>query len=160
MGRRDEPELTPTDEELAAAEASLRRTLARYDEPAPVAPPPNLAARVLASLPANPPGRQRAAPALPRLAPAAGWAAATFAALLLALGSWGVLLNSHAPAAAAGGPGQLLLVLTLAAKPIVNLLVSAGAAAALVALAAAVGAWLWWRIVSSTPFAVPVEIPR
>jgi hypothetical protein len=163
MGRRDEPELTPTDDELAAAEASLRRALARYHEPAPVAPPPDLAARVLASLPAELSRRQQLAP-VRRLGPAAGWAAAALATLLLALGAWGVLVNSLAPASMAGGPadglGQLLLVLTLAAKPLVNLLVSAGATAALVVLTAVGGAWLWWRIVSTTPFAAPVEIPR
>jgi hypothetical protein len=159
MGRRDEPELTPTDDELAAAEASLRRALAHYDEPSPVAPPPHLATRVLAALPAEPPGRRQPA-AVRRLAPAAGWAAAALAALLLALGSWGVLLNAYAPAGAAAGPGQLLLVLTLAAKPLVNLLASAGAAAILAALTAVAGAWLWWRIVSATPFAAPVELHR
>jgi hypothetical protein len=161
MGRRDEPELTPTDDELAAAEASLRRALARYNEPSPVAPPPDLAARVLAALPAEPPGRRQKAPARPRLTPAAGWAASAFAILLLALGSWGVLVTTYAPASApADGPGQLLLVLTLSAKPLVNLLASAGAAAALVLLAAVGGAWLWWRIVSATPFASPVELTR
>jgi hypothetical protein len=164
MGRRDEPELTPTDEELAAAEASLRRTLARYSEPAPAAPPPDLVARVLATLPRErAPGIERA-PAAPRLGPAAGWAVAALSILLLAIGAWGVLVNSLAPASVAGGPadglGQLLLVLTLAAKPLVNLLASAGATAALVVLTAVGGAWLWWRIVSTTPFAAAVEIPR
>lgn len=164
MGRRDAPELTPTDDELAAAEESVRRTLARYHEPAPVPPPPGLAARVLAALQAEPPPGSRPEPARRRLGLAAVWAGAAMVFLLLAFGAWGVLVNSLAPASVAGGPaaglGQLLLVLTLAAKPLVNLLASAGATAALVVVAAAGGAWLWWRIVSTTPFTPPVEIPQ
>ena len=69
-----------------------------------------------------------------------------------------VVLTESLVLACAGALGGL--VLTLAAKPLVNLLASAGAAAALLALVAAGGAWLWWRIVSSTPFAAPVEISR
>lgn len=156
MGPRDGLELNPDDDELAAAEAATRRLLAPYGEPAHVEPPPNLAARVVAGLPRGAP-RRVAHPWRTGL-----WAAAAGAlVLLLSLGAWGVLINSLGPSGVAGGPadglGQLVLILTLAAKPLVNLLADAGAAAALAVATAAASAWLWWRIVRSTPLAPPVE---
>jgi hypothetical protein len=90
------------------------------------------------------------------------WTLTALLGLLLILGTWGVLVNSLIPSSVAGGPaaglGQLLLLLTLAAKPLINLFASAGALAALLVLAALGGAWLWWRLFSTTPIAVPVEI--
>jgi len=156
MGRRDESELILTEVELAAAEQATRQLLAPFGEPSAAAPPPGLAARVLAALPAA-----RPTPALaPRRGRVGAWAAA-LVALLLAVGAWGGLVNSLGPARAGGGPaeglGQLLLVLTLAAKPLLNLLAHAGLAAALLALIGMASAWLWWRIVRATPLVLPLE---
>jgi hypothetical protein len=160
MGPRDEPELSRDDGGLAADEAATRALLARFSEPAPVAPPPGLEARLLAGLPRGAPPRPAAHP----WRRAAAWAAAAAAALLLALGAWGVLINSLGPARVAGGPadglGQLVLVLTLAAKPLVNLLADAGLAAALAVVTFAAAAWLWWRLVRGAPLAAPAEAPR
>ncbi len=156
MGRRDESELILTEAELDAAEGATRQLLAPFGEPSAVEPPPGLAARVLAALPAA-----RPTPALaPRSRRLGVWAAA-LVALLLAVGAWGVLVNSLGPARAVGGPaaglGQLLLVLTLAAKPLLNLLAHTGLAAALLALIGMASAWLWWRIVRATPLVLPLE---
>jgi len=156
MGRRDESELILTEAELAAAEAATHQLLAPFGEPSAVEPPPGLAARVLAALPTAQP-----TPALaPRSRRLGAWAAA-MVALLLAVGAWGVLVNSLGPARAVGGPteglGQLLLVLTLAAKPLLNLLAHTGLAAALLALIGMASAWLWWRIVRATPLVLPLE---
>jgi hypothetical protein len=154
MGRRDEPELTPGDEELAAAEAATRRLLEPFGEPALLEPPAGLAARVTARLPGAP---RRARP----WRGAVAWAASLAAALLLSIGAWGVLVNSLGPSRAAGGPedglGQLVLTLTLAAKPMVNLLADPGLAAAAALLTAATAAWFWWRIVRNTPLVPPAE---
>jgi hypothetical protein len=144
MGRRDEPELTPRDDELAADEAAVRRLLAPFGEPTQAEPPPGLAARVAVRV------RQAAPAPAVRWQRPARWAAAALAALLLALGVWGVRVNSL---------GQLLLVFTLAAKPLVNLFAQAGLLAALAALAILAGAWLWWRLVRDTPLAAALERP-
>lgn len=152
MGRRDEPELTLGDDEMERAEAATRRMLAPFGEPSAAAPPPGLARRVLAALPT-------AAPS-PTLRRPAAWLALALA-LLLAVGAWGVLGNSLGPASAAGGPadglGQLVLVLTLAAKPLLNLFANLGLVAAALALVGFGAAWLWWRILRLTPVALPVE---
>lgn len=156
MGPGDEPELTPGDDDLAAAEEATLRLLARFGEPAPAEPPPNLAARVVAGLPR---GQSRRA-ALPWRR-AAWLAAAASLATLLIVGTWGVLVNSLGPARVAGGPadglGELVLVLTLAAKPLVNLLADAGLAAVGAVVAIAAMGWLWWRLVRDAPLALPLE---
>lgn len=149
MGRRDKPELTPSDADLAEAEAATRLLLAPFDEPRPVPPPPGLSARILAALPDAGPEPRASSPWWAALRPAA-WAAAALALLLVAFGAWGVLGDSRGPAQVAGGPDSLIgrttLTLTLAAKPLLNLLASAGLVALASALAVAVGAWLWWRL--------------
>jgi hypothetical protein len=156
MGSGDELELIPGDDELAAAEEATMRLLARFGEPAPAEPPPNLAARVVAGLPR---GRQR--PVAHPWRRAGGLAAAAALALLLIVGAWGVLVNSLGPARVAGGPadglGELVLVLTLAAKPLVNLLADAGLLAAGAVVAIVAMGWLWWRLVRDTPLAPPAE---
>lgn len=84
--------MTPTDAELIAAEAATRAMLAHYAEPQPLAAPPDLAARVLAALPATPAPDPAPRPAL-RARPWPHWGAAlAFAAalLLLGLGGWGL----------------------------------------------------------------------
>ncbi|HMQ30744.1 MAG TPA: hypothetical protein PKD53_08435 [Chloroflexaceae bacterium] len=143
MGRRDEPELTPSEAELAEAEAATRRLLAAYGEPAPAEPPPGLAARVVASLPATPPAqgvsRPRWAPARPLVA----WAAA--AALLIVLGAVGALASLPGLVRVAGGPQSALgrISNALAATPLGP---DGAAALALVALVA--GAAIWWALAS------------
>lgn len=159
MGALDKLDQGPGDDELAAEEAATRALLAAYGEPAQMEPPPTLAARVVAGLPRGASRR----PAHPWRT--ASWGAAALAlALLLSLGAWGVLVNSLGPAGVAGGPadglGELLLIFTLAAKPLVNLLAHAGAAAALAAVLIVAAAWLWWRLVRGTPLAPPLESNR
>lgn len=153
MGRGDDTELNLTEAELAADEAAVRNLLAPLGEPAAAPAPPGLASRVLAALPAA---------ARPRARLSLGWAAAGLAALaMLLLGAWGVLGDSLGPARLAGGPaggvGQLVLTLTLAAKPLVNLLADAGPAAALAPALIVAGAWLWLRLVRATPLAAHGE---
>jgi hypothetical protein len=143
MGRGDD-ELTPDEQALAAAEAETRRLLARYGQPRAVQPPAALAGRVMDALadpPPRPVGRLR------RI-----YAGAILICLLaaLALGTWGVLLDSSGPARLfgdlSGGLSELLLVLTLAAKPLINLLISVGAAALVILAAIIGGSWLWWQL--------------
>lgn len=147
MGRRDD-ELTPA--EIHAAEEATRRLLARWDEPQPATPPPGLAGRVLATLPDSPRQADRSSP----LPTAGRWALALGAALLLALGAWGVWLDSAGPAALLGsfsaGLAGLALQLTLMAKPLINL-VGASGGAGLAALAALIaGGAAWWRLVADS----------
>jgi hypothetical protein len=147
MGRRDEPELTPSDAELVEAETATRELLALYDEPATVEAPPGLAARVLAAMPAAPSPRASRRPfwAAPR-PPLAAWAAATV--LLLALGALSALAVGPGLGGIAPAPDSLLgrISLALAATPIGPLLVSAGGVAALALLAIGSAAWLWWSL--------------
>lgn len=147
MGYGDDRELNVSDAELAADEAALRAMLARWGEPAPASPPPALAAGVMAALAGRPRGRRRRRALAPALA-------ALLLAPLLALGLWGVFGNSLGPAGLVGGPedglGQLLLGLTLAAKPLVNMLLGAGAAGLAAAAALVAGAGLWWRLVRAS----------
>lgn len=159
MGRGDDAELTPSDAELAAAEAETRGLLARFAEPSSLTAPETLTAQVLARLPAQLP---RAAPRSLAWTRMLGGAFAAALAALVALGIWGVLADSFGPARLAGGAdaalGQLLLLLTLAAKPLVNLLGALGPGVLLAAVTLAVAGWLWWRLVQHTPLVVPAEV--
>jgi len=154
MGHRDNDELALSDAELAADEAATRAILARWGEPAPAPPPPALAARVTAALGGRPAARRPRRALLPGLA-------LLLALPLLLLGLWGVLVDSAGPARMAGGAqsgaGQLLIGLTLAAKPLVNLLLGSGAFGLAAAVALAAGAGLWWRLVRAG--AVATEAP-
>jgi len=133
------------DDGLDGAEAETRRLLARYGEPRPTPPPPDLAGRVLDLL-ADP----QPAPADSRLRRIYGRALLVCLVALMAFGAWGVLIDSSGPARLfgdlSGGLGQLLLLLTLAAKPLINLLLPAGAATLAVALGVVGGSWLWWLL--------------
>jgi len=130
---------------LAAAEAETRRLLARYGEPSVVEPPADLAHRVIGALPStsSPPTMSR----LPRIY---GWLILIGCAALVALGTWGVLLDSSGPAhivsTLSASLGQLLLLLTLTAKPLINLLLSTGIATLVVVVAILAGSWLWWQL--------------
>ncbi|NNJ10941.1 hypothetical protein EKD04_011420 [Chloroflexales bacterium ZM16-3] len=143
MGRRDS-QLRP-DDALISAEAETRRLLARYGEPLTVEPPAGLAVRVLDGL-AN---QQPTHPAS-RLRRIYGGVMALCVLILIAFGAWGVLIDSSGPAHLfgdmSGGLSQMLLLLTLAAKPLINLLLTAGAATLAVIVAIVGGSWLWWQL--------------
>ncbi|NTV65061.1 MAG: hypothetical protein HGA65_16245 [Oscillochloris sp.] len=138
-----ESQLTP-DDLLAAAEAETRHLLAHYGEPTPAIPPPDLTNRVIDALSARP------RHAFSRLRRIYTGLIAVGAFSLFALGVWGVLLDSSGPAHLAGdlssGLSQLMLLLTLAAKPLINLLLTAGAATLAVLVAILGGSWLWWQL--------------
>lgn len=144
MGRRDNPELEPSEADLAEAEAATRQLLAIYDEPAPVEPPPGLAARVVAALP-RPATRTARLPAWAALRPLAALAGA--AVLLLALGALGALYAAPGLAAVAGSPDSALgqIGRALLATPVGGMLIGAGAGATLALVALAAGVWLWRR---------------
>lgn len=154
MGHRDQPELSQQPDPFDQDDDATRRLLAPFAEPTPAQPPADLAARVAVFVAQSAPPR-RARPW--RLA--AALVGALAAALLLVLGAWGILINSLGPADVAGSPaaglGELVLILTLAAKPLVNLVANAGLLGALAVAALGGGAWLWWRIVRGTPLAQP-----
>jgi hypothetical protein len=143
MGRGNK-QLTPDDDALIAAEEETRRLLARYGEPRAVEPPAKLAGRVIDALSEPPP---HPTSTLRRI-----YGGAILIGILatLALGAWGVLLDSSGPARIfgdlSGGLSELLLILTLAAKPLINLLITAGAATLAVLVAIVGGSWLWWQL--------------
>jgi hypothetical protein len=147
MGYGDNDELNVSDAELAADEAAVRGLLSRWGEPSPAPPPPALAAGVIATIE----GRSARTPARRRRRTLAPTLTLLLLAPLFALGLWGVLGDSLGPAGLAGGPsaglGQLLLGLTLAAKPLVNLLLGAGLAGLVAAVALVAAGALWWRLV-------------
>lgn len=142
MGYGDS-QLTP-DDLLVAAEAETRRLLARYGEPSVVDPPADLADRVISAL--SSPAPQPVS----RLRRVYGGLIALCLIALVAFGSWGVLFDSSGPARLfgdmGGGMGQLLLFLILAAKPLINILLTAGAATLAVLAAILGGSWLWLQI--------------
>jgi hypothetical protein len=156
MGDRDD-ELSgpPAAAELEEAEAATRRLLARYGQPSPALPPRDLAARAMVRLQAAQPprnARRRAWGLLPLLAGLS---------LLLGLGLWGVLGDSAGPASllggGAGGAGRALLLLTLAAKPLVNLLLAAGPLGLGLLALGFVGGLIWWRLVAVSQPAALLE---
>lgn len=156
MGRGD-PELILDDDALDAAEAETRRLLARYGQPQAVRPPADLARRVIGALEGPP-----AAPPRPgRLRRLYGGVIALGLCALFAFGAWGVLLDSSGPAHLfgdlSGGLAQLILLLTLAAKPLINVLLTAGALTAAVIVAIVGGSWLWWQLLRRE-LAVPLEV--
>lgn len=139
-----DPQLIP-DDMLAAAEAETRRLLARYGEPSSVEPPADLAQRVIGAITSFPSPQP-----VSRLRRVYGWLIILGLTALLSLGTWGVIFDSSGPARLSGdlsgGIGQLLLLLTLATKPLINLLLSAGVAALAVIVAIVGGSWLWWQL--------------
>jgi hypothetical protein len=155
----DEPMPDPADE--AATDERLRRMLAAYGEPAPHQPPPATRARVLASLPDLPPAQAAAAAA--GRARGRRWLRRIALALLLllaALGGWGVFFDSSAPAHLFGdvssGLGQVLLILVLAAKPLVAALLAPGLPWLLGGLVLCAGLLrLWWMLARYEPLARP-----
>ncbi len=139
MGRRDEPELMPSDGELAAAEAHTRRLLARFGEPSAVAPPAGLADRIVAAMPSV------SRPIRPLRRRALGWAITAAASVLVVLGVWVTLGIGLAPASVAEATLLGQLTISLAARPLGTLPSGAGLVIVLGALVG--GAWLWWRYV-------------
>ncbi|MCG8349641.1 MAG: hypothetical protein MI924_17900, partial [Chloroflexales bacterium] len=150
MGRRNDGELSSVDE--GAEDIAIRQLLARQGHPTFVAPPPDLAARVLANLPDTPPihvvAAARRRSRLRRIL-----IVLTLSVLLLSLGLgfWGVLGDSSGPAELLGGGtaslGRLILMLTLIAKPLVHILLAPGLPLLLLFIALiAIALWTWWRL--------------
>jgi hypothetical protein len=140
-------------------DARLRQMLAAYGQPDRLEPPPGATARVLASLPDLPPAAaaasQRRSARLLVLLRAAVLAAVL---MLVALGSWGIFVDSAGVARlfgdTAGGVSYVLLTLVLLAKPLVQALLGPGAAVlAAMVLAFALLAWAWWLLVRQAPLA-------
>lgn len=159
MGSRDNNQLI-SEAELAAAEQTTRRLLAHYDQPSMLQPPRSLTMRTVAVLSAverRPLSR----------GPGGRWLLVPIALILvclLGLGSWGVLGDSSAPAGLFGGVdaavGRLVLILTLAAKPLVQGQLSVGPWLLLWLVGGLAGAWLWWRMVRAVPPAALLELRR
>ncbi len=147
MGRRDDSELSLDNLDLADDEAAVRQALAPWGEPAQAPPPPAIAARVQAALVEGRPVRDR--PRRPRWSLA--WVLTALLTPLVLLGAWGVFLDSAGPASLlgdpAGGLGRFVLMLTLAAKPLLNALLLTGPILLALTLGASAAAWLWWRTV-------------
>jgi len=162
MGRRDD-KLTAAEE--AAADRAMRALLGQRSEPTALPPPPNLVERSMARLPHLPPAAARRAEgrrALRRRS--AAWGSAFAMLLLSSLGLWGILVNSNGPALLFGGPdtrlGEVALIVTLAAKPLVALLLSLSTPSLLVgALAVLACGWLWWRLAARPLAPLAVELP-
>ena len=147
MGRGDDSELSLDTFDPADDEAAVRQALARWGEPAQAPPPPALVARVQTALMEG-----RVVHDRPRRARRSWvWAFGALLTPLVLLGIWGVFLDSAGPARLFGdpaaGPAQWVLLLTLAAKPLLNALLLTGPVVLALALGAAAAAWLWWRTV-------------
>ena len=130
---------------LDEAEAATRRLLARYGQPSLAGPPRDLAARTIVTVQAARPPQSARRQALSLLPLLGGLA------LLVGLGLWGVLGDSAGPASLIGGgegaAGRTLLLLTLAAKPLINALLAAGPLALGLLILGIFGSWVWWRLV-------------
>lgn len=145
------------------ADTRLRRILASYGEPAMLDAPPDMIKQLMVRLPDMPPTGAAAA------ARRARWMRAGKVVLLLSLvslwllGSWSIFIDSATPGRlfgdTANGPGYVLLLLVLIAKPLVHTLLSPGW---LLLLASVVlfGSicWLWWRLVQQVPLAQPAGV--
>lgn len=148
------------------AEADLRRLMARWGEPAHVAPPPDLVTRMARRLPSEPPALTARLVARRRRL---RLAVAVFAAAPLMLVALLSLLNAIGvgpqPALLFGdgsaGISRLLLMLQLMAKPLLGSMFTAGVPlllASALAVAVFVGIWRW--MVRRTPgYAYPENIP-
>jgi hypothetical protein len=146
MGRRDEPELIPSDAELAEAEAATRDLLARYGEPAPAQPPPGLIGRVLAAMPDIRPG-QNGRPwwSFPR--PIFAWGLGVLAALLILVGGLAALAGAAAGGVAFGsGPLGRLTAALVSSPQFGGVLAVPAPGALLIALGVAIAAVAWWGL--------------
>jgi hypothetical protein len=134
--------------EEIAAEQEFRQLLERYHEPSRQATPSNLTTRVMLNIPPRAPGelvrRQRRQH---RLRNSALGAATVLFVALFSLGFYGVLFDSGAPAtifSMTGGFSQVVLILTLSAKPLVNLVLTSGLPLLPVLFLLLLGgSWLW-----------------
>ncbi len=163
MGRRNDNQLTAHEE--AEADAALRTLLARHKQPEALAPPGDLAARIMLHVPSGTPAMAaQAAKRQTRRRRVSAWGSVAAFAVLSLLGAWGVLINSAGPALLFGGPettlGYAMLVVTLAAKPLIAAVLSLGAPVLLVGAALVVAASvLWWRLAVRPLVALEVELP-
>lgn len=153
---------------LATCEAcqdELGELPALFAAPPLIAPPPNFAAHLMARLPETPAvaavqARRRQTR---RLVMRGLWVALALA--FVALGAFGLFVDSSAPAAIVGGPetssGRAALALTLAGKPMVAVMLQT-ALPMMVALliAGTVGIWAWRRLAQPLPALVLGEIEQ
>ncbi|MGB9739344.1 MAG: hypothetical protein C0184_12130 [Chloroflexus aggregans] len=138
-----------TDEEMAQIEAETRALLARWGEPQMAPPPPDLSARVVRQLfgvTPTPTYRRpwwQLWPVLPLV--------------LLAIGAWGLWIDSTGPALLVGGletdTGRLLVTLTLIAKPIWNLWFTTAWWLIPSLFLLIGGGWLWRTLIIDAPLA-------
>lgn len=146
MGRRDEPELIPSDAELAEAETATRDLLARYGEPTPAQPPPGLISRVLAAMPELRPGQDRRPWwSFPR--PVFAWGLGVVAALLIVIGGLTALAGAAASDVAFGsGPLGRLTAALVNSPSFAGVLDVPAPGALLIALGFAIAAVAWWGL--------------
>ncbi|MCU0494384.1 MAG: hypothetical protein MUD01_22575 [Chloroflexaceae bacterium] len=154
MGTRNST-VTPPD---ANDDATFRRRLQTRGYLEFAEPPPGLAAKVLANMPQEAP-----ALAAQRRQTRFRWPVAAFAGLLvllLAFGTWGLLIDSAGPARMLGdlssGLSRVVLLLTLAAKPLLHVLAMPGLPALLLLTTGGL-VWLWWRLARVPAFADTAE---
>ncbi len=161
MGRRDYDEVASAEE--STADKAMRRLLAEYGHPAPLVPPADLTARVLAHLPDQPPSVVAATVhTVRRRWQWMGSLVGLMLVSLLSLGIWGVFGNSSGPSSLVGGiasnAGEFMLVLVLAAKPLMHVLLSSGMLVIVVGmLIITMAAWLWWHMLQRVPLASPAS---
>lgn len=137
------------------ADAAIRRVLARLDEPAALAPPPDLVTRTARRLPGVPPAAA-ARSAARRAALRAGLRLAVMGVLILVagLGIWGAVGGQPLALLLGDGTGGLsraLLTLQLLSKPLLHTVGGLGGpllAAGALALAGA--GWLWSMLLRRT----------
>jgi hypothetical protein len=148
----------------AQADDTLRRILAHYAQPAPVPPPPELAARVLTSLPDVSPGEATRVEQHRHHRSRVAKIAAVFLMIALCLvGVQGIFVDSTGMARLFGdtatGLGSLMLTLILIAKPLVHSVLAPGFLPLLVAGAALVGVGIvWWHLVEPGPPLSPLKL--
>jgi hypothetical protein len=145
-------------------DARLRTLLEQYTEPTLLEPPSHARLRMLERLPNQPPAQAAHTArrmARQRMIGGVGLLAGVLA--LVVLGSNAIFADSGSLAAVFGttgsGPGYLVLVLVLLAKPLLHALLSVGVPLLITWLVLGGGlAWLWWRLVQRAPLVHPSRI--
>jgi hypothetical protein len=140
----------PADEQRLADE--VERLLLLYGEPAHLEPPPDLVARIEERLPAQPPLAAAAVARRHRRRVLILQGILALAVLFVfGLGTWGVLVDSGGLARLFGvttaGLGELVLMLVLIAKPLVNGLLAPGLPVLVAGTLVGAGlCWVWWQL--------------
>lgn len=152
MRRRNDATQTAPQED--AADRTMRALLARHNQPEVLPAPQELASLIAQRLPVAPPAeadrRERRRMLRRRMVV---WGTAVLLLSFSGLGAWGVWIDSSFPALLFGRPEQgfarIALAITLAAKPIIAVVLSLDVTLLLanIVLVLAAG-WLWWRLLS------------